>query len=223
MYKVGTSTKTGNQFMSLTKKAITPPKPQGPKKLDMCYDFHVNEDFTVLEPFEGETLYLKIDITRPSPSTVYKIYDEDFECENAKELLEKDTETRPILLYECYQSGNSIDAPGTSNFTLLYDGTSKITKAREGATWSATKGSTESYVVGTLFVLYNEERSFGAMFSFDGVMYFTVLEPFEGETLYLKIDIMSPSHVILYKIFDEDFECENAKELLKKDLILWVE
>ncbi|KAM7315456.1 uncharacterized protein ISCGN_005239 [Ixodes scapularis] len=135
---------------------------------------------------------------------------------NPTEQFFKDTETRPILLYECYQSGNSMDAPGTSNFTLLYDGTSKISKAREGATWSATKGSTESYVVGTLFVLYNEERSFGAMFSFDGDMYFTVLEPFEGETLYLKIDIMSPSHVILYKIFDEDFECENAKELLKK-------
>ncbi|CAN7944695.1 unnamed protein product, partial [Ixodes pacificus] len=54
-----------------------------------CLLADVDEDFTVLEPFEGETLYLKIDITRPSPSTVYKIYDEDFECENAKELLEK--------------------------------------------------------------------------------------------------------------------------------------
>ncbi|KAM7282395.1 uncharacterized protein ISCGN_002545 [Ixodes scapularis] len=135
---------------------------------------------------------------------------------NPTEQFFKDTETRPILLYECYQSGNSIDAPGTSNLTVLYDGTSKITKIREGATWSATKGTTESYVVDTLYVHYNEKRSIGVIFSFDGDVYFTVLEPFESETLYLKIYITSPYHTILYKIFDEDFECENAKELLKK-------
>ncbi|CAN7979820.1 unnamed protein product [Ixodes pacificus] len=135
---------------------------------------------------------------------------------NPTEQFFKDMETRPILLYECYQSGNRMDAPETSNFTVLYDGTSKITTLREGATWSATKGTTESYVVDPLFVHYSEKRSIGVIFSFGGDVYFTVLEPFEGETLYLKIDIPSRYHAILYKIFDEDFECENAKELLKK-------
>ncbi|CAN7979828.1 unnamed protein product, partial [Ixodes pacificus] len=47
----------------------------------------VQEDLTVLKPFKGEALYLKIVITSKDNLEVYKIYDVDFKCKNAKTLL----------------------------------------------------------------------------------------------------------------------------------------
>ncbi|XP_042149561.1 uncharacterized protein LOC120849437 [Ixodes scapularis] len=49
----------------------------------------VQEELTVLLPFEGKVLYEKIVLTSENNTLVNKIYDVDFECKNAKKLLKK--------------------------------------------------------------------------------------------------------------------------------------
>ncbi|CAN7979825.1 unnamed protein product [Ixodes pacificus] len=56
-----------------------------------------------------------------------------------------DVQTRPVLTYQCYQSGNSIDTPGSVNYTILWYGINKNTDAFFGQTWSAINGTPNSY------------------------------------------------------------------------------
>ncbi|KAM7315480.1 uncharacterized protein ISCGN_005263 [Ixodes scapularis] len=56
-----------------------------------------------------------------------------------------DIQTRPVLTYQCYQSGNSIDAPGSVNYTILWYGIDKNADAFFGQTWSAINGTPDSY------------------------------------------------------------------------------
>ncbi|XP_042147637.1 uncharacterized protein LOC115311033 [Ixodes scapularis] len=50
---------------------------------------NVHEDLTVVEPFVGKALYLKIVLTSNNNEEVSKIYDVDYKCKNAKKLLAK--------------------------------------------------------------------------------------------------------------------------------------
>uniref|UniRef100_V5HEP2 Putative secreted protein n=1 Tax=Ixodes ricinus TaxID=34613 RepID=V5HEP2_IXORI len=61
----------------------------------------------------------------------------------------KDMQERPILLYQCYHSGYTIDPPSSTNFTILFDGTNPSTAGVVGSTWSATAGTPNSYVIGS--------------------------------------------------------------------------
>ncbi|CAN7979819.1 unnamed protein product [Ixodes pacificus] len=128
----------------------------------------------------------------------------------------KDMEERPILLYQCYHSGFSIDPPGSTNFTILFDGTNPSTTGIVGTTWSATKGTPNSYVTGSLQAYYDPTTDLAVLTTSSFEEYVTVLDPFVGKTLYIKIEEVTNKDTVVYKIYDSDFKCKNAKKLLKK-------
>ncbi|XP_029831793.2 uncharacterized protein LOC115316544 [Ixodes scapularis] len=127
-----------------------------------------------------------------------------------------DMETRPILTYQCYQSGNSIDSPNSINYTILWDGTDSSTTGANGTTWSAVAGTPNSYTMGSLTTHYDAASGVGKLETSTVQEDVTVLQPFQGNALYLKIVITSKDNLEVYKIYDVDFKCKNAKTLLKR-------
>ncbi|CAN7944720.1 unnamed protein product [Ixodes pacificus] len=126
-----------------------------------------------------------------------------------------DMETRPILTYQCYQSGNSIDSPGSINYTILWDGTDSSTTDAIGTTWTAVNGTPNSYTRGSLTTHYDAASGVGKLETSTVQEDVIVLKPFKGEALYLKLVITSKDNLEVYKIYDVDFKCKNAKTLLK--------
>ncbi|KAM7315479.1 uncharacterized protein ISCGN_005262 [Ixodes scapularis] len=125
-----------------------------------------------------------------------------------------DIQTRPVLTYQCYQSGNSIDAPGSVNYTILWYGIDKNADAFFGQTWSAINGTPDSYTRGQLTGNYDESSGVGKLETDTVQEDMTVLEPFKGKALYLKIVQTSPGDTEVTKIYDVNFKCKNAKKLL---------
>ncbi|CAN7979823.1 unnamed protein product [Ixodes pacificus] len=125
-----------------------------------------------------------------------------------------DMEARPILTYQCYHSGNSIDPPGSINYTILWDGTDSSTTDAIGTTWSAEAGTPNSYTRGSLSTHYDSASGVGKLKTSSVEEDLTVVEPFVGKALYLKIVLTSPNNAEVYKIYDVDYKCKNAKELL---------
>ncbi|CAN7979818.1 unnamed protein product [Ixodes pacificus] len=128
----------------------------------------------------------------------------------------KDMQERPIMLYQCYHSGYTIDPPTSTNFTILFDGTNPSTTSLDGTTWSATQGTPNSYVTGSIQASYDETTDTAVLTTPTSELYFTLLEPFVGETFYIRIEEVTKKETVVYKIYDTDFECKNAKKLLKK-------
>ncbi|XP_040077585.1 uncharacterized protein LOC120849439 [Ixodes scapularis] len=127
-----------------------------------------------------------------------------------------DMETRPILTYQCYHSGNSIDPPGSINYTILWDGTDSSTTGAIGTTWSAVTGTPNSYTLGSLSTHYDASSGLGKLTTSTVQEDFTVVEPFVGKALYLKIVLTSNSNEEVSRIYDVDYKCKNAKKLLAK-------
>ncbi|KAG0427583.1 hypothetical protein HPB47_025371, partial [Ixodes persulcatus] len=97
-----------------------------------------------------------------------------------------DIQTRPVLTYQCYRSGNSIDLPGSVNYTILWYGIDKNNDAFFGQTWSAINGTPDSYTRGQLTGYYDESSGVGKLETDTVQEDMTVLEPFKGKALYLK-------------------------------------
>ncbi|CAN7938697.1 unnamed protein product [Ixodes hexagonus] len=123
---------------------------------------------------------------------------------------------RPILTYQCYHNGSTIDPPGSINFTILWDGTDRDTTEAEGFMWSAKKGMPDSYTRNDFQTHYDTASGVGKLTTSTVQEDLTVLEPFKGQALYLKIVLTSQDNTVVDKIYDVDFECRNAKKLLKK-------
>ncbi|XP_040071523.1 uncharacterized protein LOC115311035 [Ixodes scapularis] len=128
----------------------------------------------------------------------------------------EDMETRPILTYQCYHSGNSIDPPGSINYTILWDGTDSSTTNAIGTTWSAVAGTPNSYTRGSLSTHYDAASGVGKLTTSTVREDLTVVEPFFGKALYLKIVLTSNNNEEVSKIYDVDYKCKNAKKLLAK-------
>ncbi|XP_040077586.1 uncharacterized protein LOC115311034 [Ixodes scapularis] len=135
---------------------------------------------------------------------------------NPTEEFYNDIETRPILVYQCYANGSSVDPPGTVNFTVLFDGTNSTTSVASGTLWSASKGAPNSYVRGDFQTYYDAARGVGVLTTSTATEDFTLLRSFKGESLYIKIDVTSKNNTQAYKIYDVDFKCMNAKILLRQ-------
>lgn len=54
-------------------------------------------------------------------------------------------QTTPILTYQCYHNGSSIDPENSINFTILWDGTKKDTPVVDGTLWYAEIGTEDQY------------------------------------------------------------------------------
>ncbi|KAM7313096.1 uncharacterized protein ISCGN_002997 [Ixodes scapularis] len=124
--------------------------------------------------------------------------------------------TRPIITYQCYHSTITNDPPGSANFTILWDWTNKQTPEAHGITWSAKTKTPNSYTRDTIRTHYDAVSGVGKINTTTVQEELTVLLPFEGKVLYEKIVLTSENNTLVNKIYDVDFECENAKKLLKK-------
>ncbi|KAM7315469.1 uncharacterized protein ISCGN_005252 [Ixodes scapularis] len=113
-----------------------------------------------------------------------------------------DMETRPILTYQCYHSGNSIDPPGSINYTILWDGTDSRTTNAIGTTWSAVAGTPNCYTRGSLSTHYDAAGGVGKLTTSNVHEDLTVVKPNNNEEVS--------------KIYDVDYKCKNAKKLLAK-------
>ncbi|EEC00354.1 secreted protein, putative [Ixodes scapularis] len=125
-------------------------------------------------------------------------------------------QTRPILIYECYANGSSVDPSDSVNITVLLDGTDPATSVASVVFWSASKGTPNSYVKSNFQTRYDAARGVGVRTNSTATEDTTVLRYFKGQSLYVKLDIPSKNNTEGYKIYDVDFECTNAKILLRE-------
>ncbi|CAN7979821.1 unnamed protein product [Ixodes pacificus] len=125
-------------------------------------------------------------------------------------------ETRPFLIYQCYANGSSVDPPDSVNFTALLDGTNSATSVVSVTVWSASRETPNSYVKSNFQTHYDAARGVGVRTNSTATEETTVLRYFKGKSLYVKLDIPSKNNTEGYKIYDVDFECTNAKILLRE-------
>ncbi|EEC07581.1 secreted protein, putative, partial [Ixodes scapularis] len=126
----------------------------------------------------------------------------------------KDIKERPVLLYQCYHSGNTIHPPTSTNFTILFDGTNPSTTRAVCTTWSATKETPNSYVTCVcMFFFYLGPQEilvrYCVRLSAEGLFYTSI-------HVFNIAEDVAKNETVVYKIYDTDFECTNAKKLLKK-------
>ncbi|XP_077530066.1 uncharacterized protein LOC144142434 [Haemaphysalis longicornis] len=130
--------------------------------------------------------------------------------------LYQDTQYRPILVYECYRTGVTIEPEGTVNFTLLWDRTQNSNGKGAGTTWMAQKGTPDSYSTGTFDFTYDDQSSSILLQLNDfQEQVAELLSPFNTFAYYFQITITSQDNRVVYKIYDEDSFCGNAAALLK--------
>ncbi|XP_077529141.1 uncharacterized protein LOC144141460 [Haemaphysalis longicornis] len=125
--------------------------------------------------------------------------------------LYQDIQYRPIMMYECYRTGVTIEPEGTLNFTVLWDGTDQMNDEGAGTTWMAKKGKRDIYSTGTFDFMYDDGSSSIFVQSGDIKENIVQLLPtFNDLAYYFEITITSQNNRVVYKIYDEDSSCGNA-------------
>ncbi|XP_070381325.1 uncharacterized protein [Dermacentor albipictus] len=102
---------------------------------------------------------------------------------------EQDTRARPVLLYECYRTGVTLEPEGTVNFTVLFDCT-VATRAQQcdAIKWTAEGGHPGSYQKSTMAYSY-DEASDSVVVSSQGVseLFKLPIGPYNGLAYYFAI------------------------------------
>ncbi|XP_065282219.2 uncharacterized protein [Dermacentor albipictus] len=131
---------------------------------------------------------------------------------------EQDTRARPVLLYECYRTGVTLEPEGTVNFTVLFDCT-VATRAQQcdAIKWTAEGGHPGSYQKSTMAYSY-DEASDSVVVSSQGVseLFKLPIGPYNGLAYYFAITITTEDDHEVYKLYDAESGCGNAAELLNQ-------
>nr|XP_037272511.1 uncharacterized protein LOC119164424 [Rhipicephalus microplus] len=128
----------------------------------------------------------------------------------------QDTQYMPILLYECYRTGVTIEPENTVNFTILLDATQFLNKGQAN-TWYAPDGAQNQYSKGSLVYEYDTASSTIKITS--PVLQEQLVQmqdAYNGLAYYWKLTIPSDNNRVVYKLYDVDSRCGNAAALLKK-------
>ncbi|XP_077565034.1 uncharacterized protein LOC144180577 [Haemaphysalis longicornis] len=68
---------------------------------------------------------------------------------------------QPLMTYECYRSGTTLEPESTVNYAILWDGTKPNDTNVVGTTWSETRGTLDSYRMGNLTTYYDYAQKLG--------------------------------------------------------------
>ncbi|XP_049512240.1 uncharacterized protein LOC125940281 [Dermacentor silvarum] len=128
----------------------------------------------------------------------------------------QDSQYTPILTYECYRTGVTIEPEGTVNFTILWDGTLPSNDGGEATTWYAINGTEDQYTTGTFSYEYDSASSTIKITNPDIEEHLHQLrEAYNGLAYYWKLTITSDNDRVVYKVYDVDSRCGNAAALLR--------
>lgn len=126
-------------------------------------------------------------------------------------------QTTPILTYQCYHNGSSIDPENSINFTILWDGTKKDTPVVDGTLWYAEIGTEDQYTKKSLRTHYKKQQDVGILTTGSTRETVKILEPPLNEMGYfMKIVVTSKNNALAYKIYDLNRNCTNADAILEK-------
>ncbi|CAN7988740.1 unnamed protein product, partial [Ixodes hexagonus] len=134
----------------------------------------------------------------------------------------------PVLLYQCYRNGTTLESGGTVIIATEWNGTGSEEGCAKGTLWQ-TKDETDKDITKSQYdTCYSEDIMKGIIYYGGKIVEkvsVTINETFEvpqepyKEKAYLfrfgeyRILICPPA----YKIYDIDANCTSAKELLDKD------
>ncbi|KAL1426564.1 hypothetical protein MTO96_018195 [Rhipicephalus appendiculatus] len=124
---------------------------------------------------------------------------------------------QPLMTYECYRSGETIEPANAVNFAILWDGTQPKNKQVLATTWYETRGQLDSYVTGSFTTVYNNTIRAGVLTSSELQEIVEIVQPpYNEAAYYMKLTITSQNNRVVYKIYDTSATCFNAATLLFK-------
>ncbi|XP_077521178.1 uncharacterized protein LOC144132558 [Amblyomma americanum] len=123
----------------------------------------------------------------------------------------EESQYRPVLTYECYRTGVTLEPEGTVNFTILWDGTEPGNDKAEATMWYSPNGTVDQYASSTFVFEFDEATSTIKINSSDVEEHFIqLIEPYNDLAYYLNITITSQNNRVVYKLYDVDSSCGNA-------------
>ncbi|KAK8766778.1 uncharacterized protein LOC144104986 [Amblyomma americanum] len=128
----------------------------------------------------------------------------------------QESQYTPVLTYECYRTGVTLEPENAVNFTILWDGTEAGNDKAVATTWYALNGTMDQYTTGAFDYEYDEETSSIQIKSSDVEEHFLeLIKPLNGLCYYLKLTITSQNNRVVYKLYDVDSACGNAAATLR--------
>lgn len=125
-------------------------------------------------------------------------------------------QTTPILLYQCYRNGTTVEPENAVNYTALFDGTSPNDTGSTGDVWFAIKGTQNKYTKLPFMARYDSKTDkvvLVAAGSSTEEQISLVADPFNGRAYFVnELYDGKPAS----KIYDVDKSCVNAAANLRE-------
>ncbi|XP_002402947.3 uncharacterized protein LOC8036600 [Ixodes scapularis] len=128
----------------------------------------------------------------------------------------EEIQSTPILLYQCYRNGTTVEPKDAVNYTALFDGTTPNDAASKGNVWFAMNGTEDKYTELAFTATYDSKSdmiSLVASGSSTDEKIRLVESPFRGKAYFVNemYDGQPAS-----KIYDVDKTCVNAAANLQE-------
>lgn len=124
----------------------------------------------------------------------------------------QDSQTNPILLYQCYRNGTTDEPENSVNYTFLLDGTKPNDDGAIGSGWFAINGTRDNVTQATSTATYDSQNDIVLLNVAGMTLEIKVLQyPYKGTAYYVYENLNGK---MANKIYDTDISCANAKALL---------
>ncbi|CAN7980578.1 unnamed protein product [Ixodes pacificus] len=125
-------------------------------------------------------------------------------------------QTTPIVLYQCYRNGTTVEPENSVNYTVLFDGTSPNDTDSKGDVWFAINGTQNSYTQLTFTAKYESQTDMIILVAAGSTTeekIHLLADPFRGKGYFVN-EMFGGKPAS--KIYDADKTCVNAAANLRE-------
>lgn len=123
------------------------------------------------------------------------------------------TRSTPVILYQCYRNGTTLETEDTVNVSVIIDGTQSGGSGAELTFYSAISGTENQVNRERVPATYDEETDTAAFPIGEKSSVVTLLEIYETHVQYINEYY---NGVNVRKIFDTDPRCDTAQKLYEE-------
>uniref|UniRef100_A0A224Y8K4 Lipocalin n=1 Tax=Rhipicephalus zambeziensis TaxID=60191 RepID=A0A224Y8K4_9ACAR len=117
-----------------------------------------------------------------------------------------------VTTYQCYRNGTTLEPPSSRNFTVLWRSEGQRYNRAQATCTYVLEGDTEEHSI-EVSARYRRRKDYGILSGQGASAYLYQLQPpYQNESYYFKEELPS-SDVPVFKIYDTDETCTNAKAL----------
>ncbi|CAN7942045.1 unnamed protein product [Ixodes hexagonus] len=128
----------------------------------------------------------------------------------------QEIQTTPVVLYQCYRNGTTVEPENAVNYTVLFDGTSPDNADSVGDVWFALNGTENNYTKLTFTATYDSQNDTISLVPSGSSIpeIFSLLEDPFREKAYFSNELYEGKPAS--KIYDAERSCVNAAAYLRE-------